>query len=75
MTEEIGFSWLAGASLPAAAFFLLGIYGRAWRMLPGVVVLGIGHTGVHLGCRRVTGRPGSGHPPWGRAMGGRTSRP
>ena len=52
MTEEIGFSWLAGASLPAEAFFLLGIYGRAWRMLPGVVVLGIGHTGVHLGCRR-----------------------
>ena len=47
MTEEIGFSWL-----PAAAFFLLGIYDRAWRMLPGVVVLGIGHTGVHLGYRR-----------------------
>ena len=43
---------VAGASLPVAAFFLLGIYGRAWRMLPGVVVLGIGHTGVHLGYRR-----------------------
>ena len=52
MTEEIGFSRLAGASLPAAAFFLLGICGRAWRMLPGSAVLGIGHTGVHLGYRR-----------------------
>ena len=52
MTEEIVFSWLAGASLPAAAFFLLGIYGRAWRKLPGSEVLGIGHTGVHQGYRR-----------------------
>ena len=45
MTERIGFSRLG-------ALFLLGIYGRIWWMLPGVVVLGIGHTGVHLGYRR-----------------------
>ena len=45
MTERIGFSRLA-------AFFLLGIYGRIWWMLPGVVVLGIGHIGIHLGYRR-----------------------
>lgn len=43
---------VAGASLPVAAFFLLGIYGRAWWMLPGVVVLGIGHIGIHLEHRR-----------------------
>lgn len=43
---------VAGASLPVAAFFLLGIYGRAWWMLPGVVILGIGHIGIHLGHRR-----------------------
>ena len=52
MTEYLGFSWLGALFLLALAFFLLGIYGRAWRMLPGVVVLGIGHTGVHLGYRR-----------------------
>nr|WP_326185275.1 hypothetical protein [uncultured Oscillibacter sp.] len=39
---------VAGATLPVAAFFLLGIYGRAFWMLPGVVVLGIGHIGIHL---------------------------
>lgn len=43
---------VAGASLPVAAFALLGIYGRAWWMLPGVLILGIGHIGVHLGHRR-----------------------
>ena len=43
---------VAGASLPVAAFFLRGIYGRVWWMLPGVVVLGIGHIGIHLGYRR-----------------------
>lgn len=43
---------VAGASLPVAAFALLGIYGRAWWMLPGVLILGIGHIGIHLGHRR-----------------------
>ena len=43
---------VAGASLPVVAFGLLGIYGRAWWLLPGVVVLGTGHIGIHLGHRR-----------------------
>lgn len=42
----------AGAALPVAAFFLLGIYGRAFWLLPGVAVLGIGHIGIHLQHRR-----------------------
>ncbi|MCI9553792.1 hypothetical protein [uncultured Oscillibacter sp.] len=45
MTEYVGISWLG-------ALFLLGIYGRIWWMLPGVVVFGIGHIGIHLGYRR-----------------------
>lgn len=43
---------VAGASLPVAAFALLGVYGRAWWMLPGVVALEIGHIGIHLEHRR-----------------------
>lgn len=43
---------VAGASLPVAAFCLLGVYGRVWWLLPGVVMLGIGHIGIHLGHRR-----------------------
>lgn len=38
--------------LPVLAFGLLGIYGRAWWLLPGVVLLGIGHIGIHLWHRR-----------------------
>lgn len=37
-----------GASLPIAAFFLLGVYGRVWWMLVSVAILGIGHIGIHL---------------------------
>ena len=43
---------VAGASLPVAAFCLLGVYGRVWWLLPGVLVLGIGHIGIHLEYRR-----------------------
>lgn len=43
---------VAGATLPVAAFFLLGIYGRTLWMLLGVTVLGIGHIGIHLRHRR-----------------------
>lgn len=43
---------VAGASLPVAAFFLLGMYERAWWLLPGAAVLGIGHIGIHLGYRK-----------------------
>lgn len=39
---------VAGATLPVAAFFLLGIYGKVVWMLISVVVLGVGHIGIHL---------------------------
>ena len=38
---------LAGATLPVLAFFLLGIYGRVLWLLISVVILGIGHIGIH----------------------------
>ena len=43
---------VAGASLPVAAFFFLGIYGRNPLMLIATTVLGIGHIGIHLAHRR-----------------------
>jgi len=39
---------LAGATLPVAAFFLLGIYGKVIWLILSVMVLGIGHIGIHL---------------------------
>lgn len=39
---------VAGATLPVAAFFLLGIYGRVVWMLLAVAILGVGHIGIHL---------------------------
>ena len=39
---------VAGATLPVAAFFLLGIYGKNIPMLRSTVILGIGHIGIHL---------------------------
>lgn len=39
---------VAGASLPVAAFFLLGIYGKVIWMLIAAIILGIGHIGIHL---------------------------
>ena len=39
---------VAGATLPVAAFFLLGVYGRNLPMLLSTVILGIGHIGIHL---------------------------
>ncbi len=39
---------VAGASLPVIAFFLLGIYGKVVWLLISVVILGIGHIGIHL---------------------------
>ncbi len=38
---------LAGATLPVAAFFMLGIYGQVIWMLIGSALLGIGHIGIH----------------------------
>ena len=40
---------VAGATLPVAAFFLLGIYGNNLLMILSTVILGIGHIGIHLG--------------------------
>ncbi len=40
---------LAGAALPVAAFLLLGFYGKNLIMIVAVVILGIGHIGIHLG--------------------------
>lgn len=39
---------LAGATLPVIAFALLGIYGKVVWMLISVVILGIGHIGIHI---------------------------
>ena len=43
---------VAGASLPVLAFFLLGIYGRNIFLLVAVIILGIGHIGIHLAHER-----------------------
>jgi len=39
---------VAGATLPVAAFFLLGIYGKVIWLMGSVIILGIGHIGIHL---------------------------
>lgn len=39
---------VAGATLPVFAFLLLGIYGKNIFMIVSVVILGIGHIGIHL---------------------------
>ena len=39
---------LAGATLPVAAFGLLGVYGRLLPLLFFTLVLGVGHIGIHL---------------------------
>lgn len=43
---------VAGATLPVAAFFLLGLYGGNAVMLLGSLILGVGHIGIHLAHRR-----------------------
>ena len=43
---------VAGATLPVVAFLLLGIYGRNPFLLTAVVVLGIGHIGIHWNHRK-----------------------
>ena len=43
---------VAGAALPVAALFLLGIYGKVIWMMIASVILGIGHIGIHLQHRR-----------------------
>ena len=37
------------ASLPVTAFLLMGIYGRVFWLIVPVIILGIGHIGIHIG--------------------------
>jgi hypothetical protein len=39
---------VAGATLPVLAFLLLALYGRNILLGAAVVILGIGHIGIHL---------------------------
>ncbi|MDF2672219.1 MAG: hypothetical protein K0R09_484 [Clostridiales bacterium] len=39
---------IAGASLPILAFLLLSIYGKVIWLSISVIVLGVGHIGIHL---------------------------
>ena len=39
---------VAGATLPVIAFFLLGVYGLNVWLIIAVIILGIGHVGIHL---------------------------
>lgn len=43
---------VAGATLPVLAFFLLGVYGKNLLLLVSVIVLGVGHIGIHLAHRK-----------------------
>lgn len=43
---------VSGATLPVAAFLLLGVYGRNIFMIISVIILGIGHIGIHLNHRK-----------------------
>jgi len=43
---------VAGATLPVAAFLLLGIYGKNIFLIAATVILGIGHIGIHLNHRK-----------------------
>lgn len=38
---------VAGATLPVISFLLLGIYGNVIWMLFSVIILGVGHIGIH----------------------------
>ena len=39
---------VAGATLPVIAFLLLSLYGKNLFLLISVIILGIGHIGIHL---------------------------
>lgn len=39
---------VAGATLPVFAFLFLGIYGKVLWLIVSVIILGIGHIGIHL---------------------------
>ena len=46
---------VAGATLPVLAFLLLAVYGRNILLGIAVVILGIGHIGIHLMHRKEIG--------------------
>jgi hypothetical protein len=48
---------VAGATLPVLAFGLLGVYGRNPILLVAVMILGIGHIGIHWNHRREIAHP------------------
>lgn len=39
---------VAGATLPVCAFFFLGLYGKNILLIVSVIILGIGHIGIHI---------------------------
>ena len=39
---------VAGATLPVLAFLLLGIYGKNFPLVIAVIILGVGHIGIHM---------------------------
>lgn len=43
---------VAGATMPVAAFFLLGVYGKVVWLMISAAILGIGHIGISLQHRR-----------------------
>ena len=43
---------VAGASLPVTGFLCLSIYGKNIFLMMAVIVLGIGHIGIHLGHKK-----------------------
>lgn len=45
---------VAGATLPVMSFLLLSVYGRNAFLFWAVIVLGIGHIGIHLEHRKET---------------------
>ena len=43
---------VAGATLPVLAFLLLGIYGKNIFLIIAIIILGVGHIGIHLNHRK-----------------------
>jgi hypothetical protein len=39
---------LPGATLPIAAFIMLGIYGKLIWLVAAAIIFGIGHIGIHI---------------------------
>ena len=49
---------VAGATLPVLAFCLMAIYGKNILLGAAVIILGIGHIGIHLMHKKEIERPG-----------------